>query len=82
MLCKIGFIIVIKVKRLTDRSKLINSRAETSSISHDTILQLPEVNPETITFTGLGLFQQLFSLTRLSNASPFAQDSQNEEVSV
>ncbi|XP_065067715.1 ubiquitin carboxyl-terminal hydrolase 34-like isoform X1 [Rhopilema esculentum] len=42
--------------------------------------KLPEVNPETITFTGLGLFQQLFSLTRLSNASPFAQDSQNEEI--
>jgi len=47
---------------------------------HIFMKKLPEVNPETITFTGLGLFQQLFSLTRLSNASPFAEDPTNDEI--
>lgn len=35
-----------------------------------------------MTITGLNLFQKLFGLTRLSNASPFAQqETETEEVS-
>jgi len=30
--------------------------------------------------TGLNLFQKLFALTRLSNASPFTQEVESEEV--
>eukprot|EP00794_Sanderia_malayensis_P020521 gene20521-22540_t len=50
------------------------------AFKHIFMNKLPEMNPETITFTGLGLFQQLFNLTRLSNASPFAQETQDEEI--
>lgn len=47
------------------------------------IFQIPELNAEKMTLTGLNLFQKLFGLTRLSNASPINQqsESQSEEVS-
>ena len=43
--------------------------------------QLPQLNAEKMTLTGLNLFQKLFALTRLSNASPFTQEIESEEVS-
>lgn len=49
------------------------------SFKHIFVKKLPELNAEKMTITGLNLFQKLFGLTRLSNASPFAQQETETE---
>jgi ubiquitin carboxyl-terminal hydrolase 34 len=50
------------------------------SFKHIFVNKLPELNAEKMTLTGMSLFQKLFGLTRLSNASPFAQqDDETQE---
>lgn len=49
------------------------------SFKHIFVKKLPELNAEKMTLTGLSLFQKLFGLTRLSNASPFTPEVESEE---